>query len=131
MSYLLVSNEDPVRLDGYIDVAGNLQIRHDTDYLVDYDQEMWCSHDSHESIVVKIYDFTVGSTTWVMSAEHDSTSWNRSSDHCWFEFTEEPSEPISVVVTATAGTAKQRPIKIKPQPDQQNLFAQPPAEQTL
>lgn len=131
MSYLLVSNEDPVDLEGYIDGAGSLQIKHDSDNLVDYDQEMWCQHDTHSSITVKIFDFVVGSTTWVVSAEHDRTAWTRESDHVWFEFTEEPSSPIDVEVTATAGTTKQRTIKVKPQPDGQNLLVQPPAEQFL
>jgi hypothetical protein len=128
MSYLLVSNEDPVRLDGYIDGAGNLQIKHDTDNLVDYDQEIWCDHDSHTSIVVKIYDFVDSSTTWVISAEHDTTAWTRESDHVWFEFDEEPSLPFDVEITATAGTAtKPRTIKVKPQPDPPALLMQPQA----
>jgi hypothetical protein len=120
MSYLLVSNEDPVRLDGYIDGAGSLQIKHGSDNLVNYDQEIWCSHDSHESIVIKIYDFTVDATTWVMGATHDMTAWSRATDHCYFEFTEEPSSPLEVTVFATAGTTKEQTIKIKPQPHQGN-----------
>jgi hypothetical protein len=116
MSYLVVSNEDPVRLDGYIDSAGALQISHDTDNLVNYDQEIWCSHDTNTSITIKIYDFVVGETTWVMSARHDETSWSRASDHVYATFDEEPSTPYEVDITATAGTAKQRVIKIKPQP---------------
>ena len=116
MSHLVVSNEDPVRLDGYIDGAGTLQIKHDTDNLVDYDQEIWCSHDTNTTITVKIYDFVVGATTWVITAEHDSTSWSRSTDHAYFTFDEEPSVPYDVEVTATAGTTKQRTIKTKPQP---------------
>jgi hypothetical protein len=68
MMHLLVSNEDPVNLDGYIDNAGQLQIRHDNDNLVDYGQEIWCEHDTNTSITVKIYDFTVGSVTWQVSA---------------------------------------------------------------
>jgi hypothetical protein len=117
MSHLLVSNEDPVDLDGYIDSAGQLQIKHDNDNLVDYGQEIWCEHDTNTSITVKIHDFTVGSVTWQVSADHDRTSWTRESDHVWFTFTEEPSSPFQVEITATDGAgSKKRTILTKPEP---------------
>jgi hypothetical protein len=131
MSYLLVSNEDPVDLDGYIDGAGNLQIKHDSDNLVNYDQEIWCSHDTETAITVRIYDFSHGGSTWVVNAEHERTSWTRSGNHVYFEFTEEPSSPIEVLVTATAGTSKQRTIKINPQPQPSNLLLAFESELTL
>ena len=133
MSYLLVSNENPVDLDGYIDNSSNLQIKHDSDNLVDHDQEIWCSHDTNYSITVKIYDFVHSNISWTVYAEHDSTSWRRASDHVWFTFTEEPSLPFDVEVQATASgqSNKYRTIKIKPQPQQPPLLLQPPAEQVL
>lgn len=132
MSYLLVSNEDPVDLDGYIDGSGQLQIKHDNDNLVDYDQEIWCEHDTNTSITVRIYDFLVGTTTWQVSAEHGRTSWTRESDHVWFTFTEEPSSPHQVEITATDGSAtKQRTILNKPQPHPPISLLHPSGEQTL
>lgn len=117
MSYLLVSNEDPVDLEGYIDQYGDLQIKHGSDNLVDYDQEIWCEHNTHSSITVRIYDFLVGSTTWQISAEHDRTEWTRETDHVWFTFTEEPGSPWEVEIVATDGAqAKPRVILTKPKP---------------
>ena len=121
MSYLLVTNEDPVNLEGHIDSAGSLQIKHETGNLIDYDQEVWCEHDTNTSITVKIYDFVVGSTTWVISAEHNSTSWSRGSDHVYFTFNSEPSAPYQVDISAIDGsTSKPRSIFIKPQPQPPN-----------
>ncbi|HLT39814.1 MAG TPA: hypothetical protein VK034_26210 [Enhygromyxa sp.] len=133
MSHLLVSNEDPVDLDGYIDGSNALQIKHDSDNLVDYDQEIWCEHDSSSSITVRIHDFVVGATTWQVSAEHNRTSWTRESDHVWFTFTQEPSSAHVVEVGASAPghSPKQRTLLVKPQPTQPSLLLQPPAEQTL
>ena len=132
MSYLLVSNEDPVVLDGYLDSSSNLQLKHDSDELDDYDQEIWCSHDTATAITVEIHDFVVGATTWTVSAEHDRSSWTRESDHVWFTFTEEPSWPLEVQVSATDGAGnKQRTIYIKPQPQPPNLLQQSSAEQLL
>lgn len=132
MSYLLVSNEDPVDLDGYIDSTSNLQLKHDSDNLVDYDQEMWCSHATATSITVRIYDFVHSSITWTVRAEHNSTEWTRESDHVWFTFTEEPSSPIELELSATDGqSSKPQTVLIKPQPQPQGLLLQPSAEQML
>lgn len=132
MSYLLVSNEDPVALDGYLDGSNNLQFEHDNDELDDYGQEIWCSHDTASSITVEIHDFVVGATTWTVSAEHDRTAWSRASDHVWFTFTEEPSSPIEVQILATDGTSsKQRTIYVKPQPQPPSMLLQSSAEQHL
>lgn len=126
MSYLLVNNEDPVELEGYIDGADNLQIKHANGNLVDYDQEIWCAHATETSIKVVIYDFVDDSITWTVSAEHDLTAWTRETDHVWFTFTEEPSSPIEVEITATNGSnSKPRSIFIKPQPQLPNLLLQP------
>ena len=124
--YLLVNNENPVSLDGYIDSTASLQLEHGSDSLDDYDQELWCAHATATSITVEIHDFVDGSTTWTVSAEHDQTAWTRESGYVWFTFTEEPSSPIEVDVRASDGiNSKPRTILLKPQPQPQNLLLQP------
>jgi hypothetical protein len=120
MSHLQISNEDPVDLECYFDSSSELQLRFGTDNLVDYDQEIWCEHDTNTSITVRIFDLVDGSTTWEVSAEHENTTWRRASDHAWCEFTSSESVPLEVEVTVGGGSAPpKRPIKVKPQPQPQ------------
>ena len=120
MSFLLVCNEDPVNLDGYLDGSGNFQVKHVTDNLVDYDQEIHMEHDTSTSITMKVFDFVDGSDTWEISGEHPgesgTISWSRGSDHCYYTFTEPASSPIDVDLTATSGSSR-KSLQIKSKPD--------------
>lgn len=121
-SYLLVSQEDPVVLDGSIDAAGELQLAHGTDSLADNSQEMHAEHTVLESptatIEVRITDFG----TWTLNAEHPdglggSTQWGRESTYAHADFGE-MGDLLEVDVTATSGTnTKTRKIWIKTLPD--------------
>lgn len=116
-SYLLVSQEDPVILNGSIDAAGELQLTHDTDSLSDHDQEMHAEHSILESptatIQVRVSDFG----TWTINAAHGGTYWARASTYAYANFGE-MGDLLEVDLTATSGTnTKTRKIWIKTLPD--------------
>jgi len=121
-SYLLVSEEDPLVLDGSIDAASELQMKHDSDSLDDYEQTLHAEHsDLDEStgiIRIKLKDFSHGGDTWTVNATHDSgnVSWSRGSDHAYYDFGPMSSE-LDVDITAnTTSQSKQRVAKIKTKP---------------
>jgi hypothetical protein len=49
MPALVVIGEDPVNLDGSIDSANNLQIKHGSDSLASYDQTLHAKHNNLRS----------------------------------------------------------------------------------
>lgn len=123
-SPLLVSEEDPVELDGSIDGTGQLQLLHDSDSLADYDQTLHAEHsDLNEStgfVRVKLLDFSSGGTTWECSATHvegtTTVGWSRGSGHASYDFGPMTSElDVTVTATSTSGT-KQRVFKLKTKP---------------
>ncbi|MCA9685165.1 MAG: hypothetical protein KC457_23485 [Myxococcales bacterium] len=121
MSYLLVSNEPVVEIDGYFDGSTNLQLRHDSDNLVDNDDALQ-AEDSGTSIRLKLLDVVDGATTWVINASHESASgpisWSRGSGFAYYDFSEYMANFIELTATATAnGNEKEKIIDIKTKPD--------------
>ncbi len=92
-SPLIVIGEDPVALDGSIDSSNNLQIKHGSDSLADYGQQLQAKHldlrNPSEQIRVKLVDFSHGGNTWQMNASHyagGTVNWTRSTDHAYCDF---------------------------------------------
>jgi hypothetical protein len=106
--YLLVENEDPVRLDGYFDAAGALQIRHGSDYLVNYSDSILMEHDTHTTIQVRIYDFRAGGSTYQVNAKHGGTAspinWSRGTNYAYYTFTN-PIPELEIDISAQSGTS--------------------------
>lgn len=124
-SPLLVSEEDPVPLDGSVDAANDLQMKHGTDSLSDYDQRLEAKHTDLNLptgiVRIKLNDFSHGGYTWETSATHNagSVAWSRSSGHAYYDFGPMTSElDVTVVATsnATPPTTKQRVVKLKTKP---------------
>lgn len=128
-THLLVSNEDPVNLDGSLDAAGELQLVHGTDSLADYCQVLWAEHadlaTAGETIQIRLVDFTSGGSTWELSASHldasqNPVTWSQSSTYAHYDF-EAMDEELEVDVTATSDgsppVTKTRKIRIKTKPE--------------
>jgi hypothetical protein len=121
---LLVSQEDPVDLDGSIDSSNNLQIKHDSDSLADYGQTLHAEHENLPSgtIRIKLFDFSHGGYTWAMNASHDdggTVNWTRSSDHAYCDFgamTEELEVHTGATSNASPPVTKSRTIWVKTKP---------------
>lgn len=123
-SYLTVRNEDPVELTGIIDSAGNLQIVHGSDSLADFNQILLAVHEDlpspNTAVRIKLNDFTVGATTWQLSASHDdgggTESWSTGSGHVYYDFGE-MTILLDVDVEATSNASppqnKSRTVKVK------------------
>lgn len=127
MPALLVSEEDPIELNGTLDGSGDLQLLHDSDSLADYDQALHGEHTDLENpsgvVQIRIYDFTESSTSWTIAAEHDpgsgTVNWSRGSNYAYYDFGPMTSEQI-VDVTASDGssppTTKTRRVRLKVTP---------------
>jgi hypothetical protein len=116
--YLLVQNEDPVELDGYIDATGSLQVAHDTDSLADYDQTLHAEHDTHTTITIRIYDFSTGGTTWQIDASHGGPTgpvdWSRGTNYAYYTFGTTNGElEVDIEATAQGEIPKTQKIFIK------------------
>jgi hypothetical protein len=104
---LLVIGEDPLSLDGFIDSSNDLQVKHGSDSLADYDQTLHAKHVDLRSpsgtIRIKLVDFSHGGATWQMNASHDSGSvnWTRSTDHAYYDFGP-MTDALEVSVSATS-----------------------------
>jgi hypothetical protein len=123
---LLVSEENPVNLDGSIDGSNNLQIKHGSDSLADYGQTLHAEHDElntpGKTIRIKLFDFSHGGYTWAMNASHDdggTVNWTRGSDHAYYNFgamTSELQVDTSATSNAQPPVTKTRTILIKTMP---------------
>ncbi len=122
MAILLVSNEDPVNLEGYLDGAGGMQFEHGSDQLPDFEQTVEAKHDTSSSIRVKLLDFTGGGSSWTVTASHDNgnVQWSRSGTYAYCDFPDPLGSALTVNVTATNGASppqqKTRTIFVKPKP---------------
>jgi hypothetical protein len=125
MANLLVIGEDPLSLDGSIDTSNDLQLKHGSDSLANYNQTLHAKHDDLRSpsgtIRIKLVDFSHGGATWQMNASHNSGSvnWTRSSDHAYYDFGP-MTDALEVSVTATSNASppenKIRAVWIKTMP---------------
>jgi hypothetical protein len=120
MTILVVQNEHPVDLEGFLDGAGAMQFEHDDDALPDYEQTIEAQHSTSGTIRVKLMDFSGGGSSWTVTASHEdggTISWSRAGTYAYCDFTEEESTPLTVNVVASNGsTQKSRQIFLKPKP---------------
>jgi hypothetical protein len=92
MTALVVTNVDPVNLDGFVDGSNNLQVKYGSTSLAGYDNMLNAVHENLDSpsgtIRIKLVDFTHGGATWTMTASHDegSANWTRGSGHAYYDF---------------------------------------------
>jgi hypothetical protein len=121
MAILIVRNEDPVDLEGYLDGAGSMQFEHGSDQLPDFEQTVEANHSTNSSIRIKLLDFTGDGSTWTVTASHDNgnVQWTRSGTHAYCDFPD-PLDTLAVSVSATNGAnppqTKTRTIFVKPKP---------------
>lgn len=122
MAILIVRNEDPVDLDGYLDGAGGMQFEHGSDQLPDYEQTIEAKHDTNSTIRVKLIDFAGDGSNWTVNASHDNgnVQWTRSGTYAYCDFPDPLTSALPVSVTATNGASppqtKTRTIYVKPKP---------------
>lgn len=121
MAILIVRNEDPVDLEGYLDGSG-MQFEHGADQLPNFEQTIEAKHDTNSSIRVKLVDFSDGGSNWTVNASHDNgnVQWSRSGTYAYCDFPDPLSSALTVSVTATNGASppqtKTRTIFVKPKP---------------
>lgn len=126
-SPLIVTAEDPVRLDGLIDSSNQLQLQHDTDTLDDYGQSLEAEHEDlsspNNTIRVELRDFSHGGANWEVTASHvdggNTITWSRASTNAYRDFAAMTNAlEVDVVATsdATPSTTKIRKIWIKTKP---------------
>jgi hypothetical protein len=120
MTILIVQNEHPVDLEGFLDGAGAMQFEHANDVLADYEQTVEAQHNTSSTIRVKLLDFTGGGSSWTVNASHEdggTVSWSRAGTYAYCDFEDEESTPLTVNVVATNGsTQKTRILYLKPKP---------------
>ena len=126
-SPLVITGQDPVNLDGHLDSASALQVKHSTNSLADYDQHLEAEHidlrTSSETIRVKICDFTSGGNNWQITASHlvggNAVSWTRDTNLAYCDLGA-MTDSIEVAVVATSSASppatKTRTIWIKTKP---------------
>lgn len=119
MSELTITNEDPLDLEGTIDASDDLQLVHDSDNLVNYDQTMVAEHDDYNGtsgvVRVKLLDFANGADSWELTASHDggSTNWTRNGTHAYYDFAlVTGSVEVDVVGTSDESPPQTRTRKI-------------------
>jgi hypothetical protein len=121
---LYISEEDPVDFIGTLDTTPALQLLHGTDSLANYDQAAYADHtdlDVSTGIVrARIFDFTVGTTSWTMTVVHNpgtgTVTWSRGTDHAYYDFgpmTAEQNVDVTATSNASPPVTAQRTIKIK------------------
>ena len=120
MTILLVRNEDPVDLAGFLDGAGGMQFEHANDVLADYEQTIEAQHDTSSTIRVKLMDFSGGGSNWTVNASHQdggTVSWSRAGTYAYCDFPDPETTPFTVSVVATNGSQqKTRILYVKPKP---------------
>jgi hypothetical protein len=121
---LYISEEDPVDFIGTLDASSALQLLHGSDSLANYDQAAHAEHtdlDVSTGIVrARIFDFTVGATSWTMAVSHNpgtgTITWSRGTDHAYHDFGPMTAEQnVDVVASSNVSppATKQRTIKLK------------------
>jgi hypothetical protein len=123
MTILIVQNQDPVNLEGFLDGTGGMQFEHGTDPLPNYEQTVEAQHDTSSVIRVKLLDFSAAGSSWTINASHvdgGTVQWSRAGTYAYFDFREEETAPltVSVVATNTASPPQQktRTLFVKPKP---------------
>lgn len=124
---LVITGQDPVNLDGHLDSANALQVKHSTNNLADYDQHLEAQHidlrTSGETIRVKIGDFSSGGNSWQITASHlaggNTVSWSRDTNLAYCDLGA-MTDSIEVAVVATSNASppatKTRTVYIKTRP---------------
>ena len=126
-SPLIVTNLDPVDLSGTFDSSKKLQIVHSASCLVDHSQSLNAEHQdldqSSATIRIKFADFTSDSEDWEVSVTHQENgvtqTWNRGTDHAYFNFAAMTDALEVLVVATTTGSpsqSKDRKVFIKTKP---------------
>lgn len=121
MGILIVQNEDPVDLEGFLDGVGSMQFEHDDDPLPDFEQTVEAQHTTSSVIRVKLIDFSGDGSAWTVNASHydgGTVQWSRAGTYAYCDFREEETTPltVSVVATNTSNQQKTRIIYVKPKP---------------
>lgn len=126
-SPLVITGYDPVHLDGHLDSASALQIKHGSNGLNDYAQSLEAQHadlrSSSETIRVEIADFTSGGSNWQVTVSHvvsgSTISWTRGTTLAYCDFAA-MTDFLEVDVVATSNASppatKTRKIWIKTKP---------------
>jgi len=126
-SPLVIVGHDPVNLDGHLDSASLLQVKHGSNSLADHSQTLEAQHadlrSSSETIRVKLADFASGGNDWQVTASHviggSTISWTRESTAAYCDFAA-MTDALEVDVTATSNASppatKARKIWIKTKP---------------
>lgn len=126
-SPLSIIGSNPVHLDGHLDSASALQVRHSLDSLADYSQSLDAQHavlsSQSGTVTVEIGDFTNAGTNWQITASHvvngNTVNWTRSSTLAYCSFGA-MTDFLEVTVTATSNASppatKTRPVFIKTRP---------------
>lgn len=117
---LIVVDEDPVLLDGFIDSANALQLTHVRGDLDDHNDTLDAEHADLNtpsgSIEIRLADFTHGGSSWQLTASHingTSVSWSRSTDHAHHSFgVLTDLLEVDVVATSNASPPQTKTCKI-------------------
>jgi hypothetical protein len=121
---LFINEKDPVDFTGTLDASEALQLLHGSDSLANYGQTVHAEHtdlDVPTGIVrARIFDFTVGATSWTMTVVHNpgtgTITWSRGTDHAYYDFGPMTAEQTVDVTASNGGSppvTKQRAVKIK------------------
>lgn len=131
-SPLVIVGYDPAHLDGHLDSASALQVKHGSNSLNDYAQSLEAQHidlrSPSETIRVELGDFASGGNNWQITASHldsgNTVSWTRGATKAYCDFAA-MTDLLEVAVVATSNASppvtKTRTIWIKTKP----LDAQP------
>jgi len=124
--YLLVIGEDPLSLDGSIDGSSELQLKHGSSSLANYEQKLHTKHDylcspPDGTIRIKLVDFSHGGASWQMNASHDggNVEWSRVTGHAYCDFgamTDALEVSVSATSNASPPVTKTRTVWIKTMP---------------
>lgn len=125
---LIVTGVNPVVLDGSIDSSNNLQMKHGSDSLADYDQTLHAKHavlnpPPTGTVLFKLVDFSHGGANWTISVSHSSGEstvyWSRDDVYAYADFGT-MTDALEVDVAATSNASppqtKTRKIWIKSMP---------------
>ncbi|MCX4243943.1 hypothetical protein [Paraliomyxa miuraensis] len=126
-SPLIVIAQDPVHLQGFLDGASDLQVKHGTNSLYDYGHSLEARHadlsQPSETIRVDLADFASGGYDWQITASHvvagNTIAWSRDTSEAYCEFGA-MTDALEVEVRATSNasppTTETRTIWIKTRP---------------